>query len=573
MKKILSIFAASLICIAVSTSCIKEIDPQGSTITADQAQEANGSFANFVSTITSTLVGEFVYYGSSSYPFDYGYPSFFIWRDIMGMDLTANSSTWYYAPMMYFTYLGPTYAYCQFPWTCYYTWIKNCNTVLAMVGDNPEEGEETEGAGIAYCIRAMMYMDLARMFAQRTPIEDSTAETVPIITQNTTVVESTTNARATNEVMWDFIISDLDLAETYLADYVRDDVFTPDVSVVYGLKARAYLQMGEWQNAYDYAQKAQEGYTPTTNDEWTSWTDGFNTPTSGWMFGVNHKSTDPALQDNDADTSWGAQMIIEVGPSECGYAANYGDPKYIDRHLYETIPDTDIRKSVFIDFAIDDMDLIDENGDQNPDAVEFLSAYSEQPEYLIVTAEATDRYTAGGMELKFRPAGGEHDNQYLAFLVSVPLMRVEEMMLIEAEAAYRKGSTSEAISTLNELGQLRDPSYDASSYVHNEAYGNSSTDAFVNEVWWQRRVELWGEGFATFDIKRLDKGVIRNYTDTNWEEGIRWNYGYYDVNQGIYPNWMDWCIVQTETNYNESCTNNPTAEQPDEDSPEFTSFD
>ena len=31
-----------------------------------------------------------------------------------------------------------------------------------------------------------------------------------------------------------------------------------------------------------------------------------------------------------------------------------------------------------------------------------------------------------------------------------------------------------------------------------------------NELWWQRRVELWGEGFATFDIKRLQKGIIRS---------------------------------------------------------------
>ncbi len=45
--------------------------------------------------------------------------------------------------------------------------------------------------------------------------------------------------------MWDFIISDLDKAEEYLAGYERPDKTTPDVSVVYGLKRPCLPRNGQ----------------------------------------------------------------------------------------------------------------------------------------------------------------------------------------------------------------------------------------------------------------------------------------------------------------------------------------
>ena len=124
-------------------------------------------------------------------------------------------------------------------------WIKSCNTVISLAGENPE-ADKVAGAGIAYAMRAMFYMDIARMFGMSTYARDKSSITVPIIKENTTLTDITDNPRATNEEMWAFILSDLDKAETYLADYKRSDVYTPDLSVVYGLKARAYLTMEDW---------------------------------------------------------------------------------------------------------------------------------------------------------------------------------------------------------------------------------------------------------------------------------------------------------------------------------------
>lgn len=562
MKNIARIFFITAAGAMLLSGCIKEIDPQSSSVTAEQAGSAPGSFDNFVSAITSSLAGSFTYSGSSYTPYDFGYPSFFLMRDVMGQDIVIedNGNEWYTTWYGCGTGLGPQYAVSQLPWTYYYGWIKSCNTVLSLAGEEPSDDKKT-GVGIAYAMRAMFYMDLARMFATKTYAKDPAGITVPLILETTSLAELASNPRATNEVMWGHILEDLNKAETYLADYKRSDVYTPDLSVVYGLKARAYLTMENWPEAEKYARMAYSGYTAMNEEQFTSRSTGFNTPNNSWIFGLTYKSNDPNIIRNDGDSSWGSQMIIEVSASGCGYAANYGTPKHIDYHLYQSIPESDFRKKVFIDFNIDNME-------QN-EALEALSAYSDAPEGILSTAGATTSQMVGGLEVKFRPKDGEHNDQYKAFTVAVPLMRAEEMMLIEAEAAGMQNEAN-GINLLTAFAKTRDPKYEYGKHT-SENYGSSYAKDFQNEVWWQRRVELWGEGFATFDIKRLDKGIIRSYAKTNHPSGYRWNYGIYGTNDGnTYPNWMDLCIVQTETNYNTECVNNPTPLKPNEDSPELS---
>ena len=562
MKNIARIFMVAACVMTLATSCIKEILPQTSTVTASQAAAAPGAYDNFVSALTSTLAGQFIYGGNSNtYLYDFGYPALAIQRDLMGQDMVYAYQNWF-TYWYIVEYLGPSYRFSQMPWTYYYGWIKSCNTVISLAFEGKEEGADPDadkvtGAGIAYAMRAFFYMDLARLFAQESCVKNPESVSVPIVTESTSLDDLSYNPRATNTDMWNFIISDLDKAEKYLEGYKRKDVYTPDQSVVFGLKARAYLEMGKWSEAVTYAQKAQVGYKIMDEEEYTSWDEGFNTPNSSWMFGCTFKSDDPAILLNDADSSWGSVMCMEINPetSGCGYAANYGQAFFIDRHLYETIPASDFRKKCYIDFAIDDMD---------EDAqLEALAEYSAHPDWLYGQHEIQSDYNGniGGIELKFRTAGGEagRNNQYIGFVVAYPFMRVEEMALIEAEAAGRLNE-ADGIAKLTAFAQTRDPYY---SYGHHtDAYGNTTTSTFLNEIWWQRRVEFWGEGLATFDIKRFDKGIIRSYEGSNHPEEFQYNYL-----EGKHPEWMDYCIVQTETNYNYECTNNPDPTKPEPASP------
>ncbi|MDE5646962.1 MAG: RagB/SusD family nutrient uptake outer membrane protein, partial [Muribaculaceae bacterium] len=59
----------------------------------------------------------------------------------------------------------------------------------------------------------------------------------------------------------------------------------------------------------------------------------------------------------------------------------------------------------------------------------------------------------------------------------------------------------------------------------------------------------------TLDIKRLQKGIIRSYAGTNHVDLYQWNVE-------TTPEWMNWCIVQTEGNYNYELDNNPTPISP-----------
>lgn len=556
MKNILKYTAAVLCTMTLFVSCLKETFPQSGTATGDQVAAAPGSYDLFVNAITSTLVGQFVYDPGSTEANDFGLPAFFLRWDLMGNDMVPPALTngwfnsWYCID-----HLGPTWANSQYAWTFYYGWIKACNDVINLAGAEPDDDKKA-GAGIAYFYRAYFYMDLAQMFAKKPCYLDEEAETVPLVVETTQVNDLANNPRATNKAIFEQIISDLDKAETYLADYHRSDKYTPDVSCVYGLKARAYLLTGDWPNAQKYAKDAQAGYTLMNEAAYTSWENGFNTPNDAWMLGVTYKADDPNIQKNDADSSWGSWMCMEINPtsSGCGYAASYGRPIFIDQHLYSTVPATDFRKKCYVDFAIDDM--------AKDDALTALAAYSNHGDWLYANnVENSDFKCIGGLNLKFRTAGGEagRDNQYIGFVMAVPLMRVEEMYLIEAEAAGRQ-TEADGIALLTTFAKTRDAAYEYGT--HTDAYGNTATGTFLNEIWWQRRIEFWGEGLATKDVKRFQKGVIRSYPGTNHVETYRFN-------TDATPDWMNLCIVQTETNYNFACTNNPEPVAPTADSPEY----
>ncbi|MFV0417539.1 MAG: RagB/SusD family nutrient uptake outer membrane protein [Dysgonomonas sp.] len=100
------------------------------------------------------------------------------------------------------------------------------------------------------------------------------------------------------------------------------------------------------------------------------------------------------------------------------------------------------------------------------------------------------------------------------------IMRVEEMILIAAEAEARLDNYTEARRYLQLLGDKRDPKYAdrLAGLVNGKTYGSNTLDAPTNvleEVLLQRRIELWGEYPRGFDLKRLRLGYNRTYTGSN----------------------------------------------------------
>lgn len=145
------------------------------------------------------------------------------------------------------------------------------------------------------------------------------------------------------------------------------------------------------------------------------------------------------------------------------------------------------------------------------------------------------------LNVKFGPYQDVYNNATNA--CDFPLMRVEEMILIKAEALAQQGLNGDAAIALKALMVNRDETW------------NKATVS-VDEIWFQRRIELWGEGFSFFDMMRLKKPLDR--TGANFASGCEFNI---PAESPI----MLWIIPEDEINNNAGITpddNNEIVEIP-----------
>ena len=232
--------------------------------------------------------------------------------------------------------------------------------------------------------------------------------------------------------------------------------------------------MQKWADAAKDAERAIAGGTPQSLAEVSTPT--FNSATANsWLWGVM------ITPDNDV-----VQTGIINGPSHlCSFTGNgytSGVPdgyRKVNTALYDQIPDTDIRKQWFL----------------SPDNTSSLIDNEKIEGYSIVEYFGLEPY----VNTKFGAYQSVFGNTTNAS--DWPLMRVEEMYLILAEAQAMGGNPSTGAATLQKfVNDYRDPAYVCTA---------SSATAVQDAVWQQRRIELWGEGLSYFDILRLNKGIDR----------------------------------------------------------------
>lgn len=459
-------------------------------------------------------------FGSSQH-YDYGYPSIMHVRDVMTEDLlhqNAYQGLYWYQNWSRNTSIGNSNYRSYFVNIYFMTAIADANRIIKATAQ-PETDEEKAILGTAYTSRACLYLDYARMYEflpnDRTSGMapsglDITGLTVPIIDENTESSPITgyySKPRATKSEMVVFIESDLDKAEQ-LVDYITNPTpLLPHIDVVYGLKARLYLWAGDYDKAREYAERAIAS-TKTmvmTEEQMTDTQKGFN-DANLWMWGIRYFDTD---QNTIGLVNWTSYLSNEY---KKGYA--YEDaPLAINHSLYDRISDSDIRKQLFV-------------------APKNHPLYGKQQ--LIDSQQSLYEYSS----LKFRPANGITDN-YEGAEAGVPLMRVEEMYLIAAEAAAHQ-SPDEGLKMLKEFMKWRDPNY---------TFESNSQDAVIDEIILQKRIELWGEGQTFFDVKRLNMSVTRDYEGSLFYPAERFN------TEGR-PAWMNFVFADLIEKYNLSLVDN-----------------
>ena len=486
------------------TCCIDETFPESSTVTEDQMSAAGLSSA--VNGMSAQYVQGYLVYGEQVHETDMAYPQFMIaMTEMMGDMYALGSNTGYDWYRTYNTMdhnmAGSSY-FSWLPWRTLYMFVKGANDAIKTYKaiEDPIDDDKNYAA-MAYAYRAHDYYLLTVLFEpvanKYTDCSKVLGLTVPIVTEETTEEEAANNPRATHDAMTEFILSDLNTAEQLFTEtgYKGKDRTAPNLAVVYGLKAKVYMWDQNYEKALEYAEKAiaaaeAGGATMMTKQELTNPTAAFATATNGWMWYAHYSAENmgnlcnfTGMMSGEAD--WGYSSLSCPG---------------IDRSLYEKMGINDYRRKWFLDPDR-------KRGDYETCRDEDWLA--DMPDYLSI---------------KFRCAQGDYKTYSIGGAVDVPIMRLEEMYLLRAEAAGMTQGFAKGVQLLQQwVTAYRDGAYKCRATNERE---------MQLAVLDQMRIEFWGEGNAFPSAKRIKPGVMQYYKGTNAPATI------YHINaEGIKPNW------------------------------------
>ena len=385
---------------------------------------------------------------------DFGLMGIYHLGDVMNDDLAfhARGSGWFTYDYE-LDYWAEQYKRPFFYWNFFYSVIAKSNDIIALIGADVEDIQLRAFRGQALAFRGMAHAYLAQMF-QQTYVGNEDAPGVPIVL---TPAESeyAQAGRAPLRDVYAQVERDFKASFEYLKGYTRPNKTMIDLSVAQGLYSRVCLVTNNWEDAVTYARAARQGYNIYTQTEVVADNAFNNIGAKEWMWGADITSE---------TTTMFASFFSFMCSYDAGYGGAVGQYRKIDAKLYSQMSANDVRRRLF---------------KHDASGLNYSATEAAFPNYT---------------NMKFKKvAGWEADYVY---------MRVSEMVLTEAEALAHQNQYEAAATVLSELMINRDKSW-------------NQTAVTADEVYQQRRLELWGEGFSLFDHLRLKKGVERNYEGTN----------------------------------------------------------
>ena len=480
---------------------MEDIVPQGGTLLATQVQETNLAAP---SRAEATFSGMFTklgqplsVYGGSNRPDDFGFVMMCFSNDLEAADIvTANNNYNWFSVCGELTSRNADYANPYIRYAAVYNEIAIANDIIKSYPADTEDPAAINKIAQARAIRAFSYLNLAPYFQFSYAAGAQDKPCVPIVTETTE--DFTNNPRATVAEVYAFILDDLTYAIEKLEGYTRPDKGKIDQQVAYGLRARAYLNMQKWTEAAADAEKAAAGYTPASMEE-VSHPSFKDINEHNWIWGYDMSETTAAIFPYATATSWIRAF------TNYGYAAGTQTYACCNNILYNKISSTDVRKGWWVDENLQSP-LLEGLSWTNPANGETAHG-QEIPGF--VTDDKMAFLPLTGVKFGCNTVGTDVNDE------DWPFMRVEEMILIQAEAVAKAGNEAKGRQILEDFVKTyRDPEYNS------VASGRS----FSDEVWFQRRVELWGEGFANSDTRRLNKPLVRFHDDkSNFPEAFRFN--------------------------------------------------
>lgn len=388
----------------------------------------------------------------------------------------ALASGWY-------TVMNATYhednasIYAYYPWFYYYMLIGNVNQFLIKIDGAEGPGAEKQFlTAQALTYRAFCYMQLVQFYCYRWADSNNGTSVTNLI--EGLVLRTEENFEepdlplVSSGEIYRQIYSDLDAAIALYEQcgLSRSDVWEPNMNVAYAVYARAAITRQDYGKAAEMAPKARNSYALMSNNDYLS---GFSQSNNEWIWG-SYGGDDQTLH----YYGFHSYMAYDANTS---ISRSY--PVCISRILYDKIPDTDIRKDMFLD----------------PDNQTYTSVGVITGNFADSVRQAhptmlSSHQVAAYMSFKFSIEGSRGVGYINHF-------RSSEMILIEAEARYFNNDEAGARLLLNEL--TRDSKRD-------EAYECMATGRdLLAEIKLYRAIELWGEGFDWLDKKRYQDPIGR----------------------------------------------------------------
>jgi len=410
-------------------------------------------------------------------------------------------------------------------WYHRYNIIANSNSIINVVaeGNLTDTPELRAIVGQAYAYRAYAYMSLVQHYAKGYLIGNPSSDPgVPIISSSEAPFES--SGRASVQAVYDQISSDLDAA---IANF---EVASPrptgsafdkanlNIDVAYGLRARMALATGDWATAASSAVKARENFSIMGESDWKA---GFNsTLIPEVMWGSNVITTET--------TFFRSYFYLMCNTFNGSQVRN--NPKFIDKRLYDQIPDTDYRKDLFLKEA----------PNSNGSAANGEGGWENNTNPLYTTEEEfnaeVDRLAA---EWGWTSRHNSHPYMHVKMRQQVPggiepddiiYMRTSEMVLIEAEAKAMMGDIAGAQAAIAPLGRERDSAYDETAF--------NNQDSFMEHLKFQRGIELWGEGFLFQDKIRWDDPIDHAANGGSGASEVLYQNGYFQDRPSVNTDWV-----------------------------------
>lgn len=518
MKTISKYFFLAVAAVSL-TACegMLDLQPEGATKTDALKQDAYDKIPANAAADIAAIYAQMIelYAGGTTNHSDFGVAACYMFLECEGQDWIGPNIGYNWFSYSDFYSRNYTAAVNALMWNTYYKTIKACNNVCASIDETTDNPASMANLGQARAVRAYCYTHMAQLY--QFPYSEATKNLpcVPIVHEALTADQQAANPRATVQEVYDFIMADLNYAVKALEGWARADKGAADQAVAYGLRARVNLLLGNYADAAADAENALKvsGAQPYTLAEVSK----------------------PTFCHAEANSVIWANMIVESNdivqtgiinwPSHMSslYTDGYtgvGTYRSISAELYSKISPTDVRKGWWLD-------------------ADLNSPLLDHPAYA--------GWKGNGVQYANVKFGVPDDD--MANLVADAdwtLMRAEEMILIQVEGLARSGQEAAAKAMLeNFVKTYRDAHYTCKA---------ADEAGLVDEVWMQRRIELWGEGFSWFDLNRLGKPIVRKYEGTNWPEA--WIYDDIPATHGC----RIWTLPQGEIEANDGISekdNNP----------------